>query len=288
MRVISLASGSSGNALLVEHAGSSLLVDCGCPIRRLRASFLEVDIHLTSLAGVLITHEHSDHVCGIGAIPQALEVPFFMSPGTLRAQPVVNGAPVFTGRPIVEQPVGTTREVGPFTVTSFPVSHDGTEVCGYLIEAEGRGVAVFTDLGMAEPHLHEPLARAELIVIEANHDEKMLWRGPYSWPQKRRVGGERGHLSNEACAALLCDVLPDGGREIWLAHLSRINNRPQIASAEVTNRLFVEGFGSGTHAVRVLPQWGTALRWQPAARQLALGFDDVPGPTLASVQPVAG
>ncbi|HEU5327531.1 MAG: MBL fold metallo-hydrolase [Thermomicrobiales bacterium] len=272
MRVTSLASGSSGNALVVEHDGAAVLVDCGCPPRRLAMLLREAGVPLDTIAAVLITHEHSDHVLGVNVLPRRLEVPFFMTPGTRAANPYVNGAPVFERRPVIEQPPGSTWDVGPFDVTSFPVSHDGAEVCGYFIEAGGRSVAVFTDLGVAEPHLHEPLARAELLVLEANHDEQMLWRGPYPWPLKKRVASPRGHLSNAACAELLCDVLPDRGREVWLAHLSRTNNRPQIAAGEATQQLHAHGFTSTAHTVRVLPQFGSTLRWEPQALQLALGL----------------
>ena len=272
VQVTSLASGSSGNALVVQHEGQALLVDCGVAPRKLAALIREVGLAPAELSGVLITHEHSDHIVGVNAIPRGADVPFYMSPGTRQANPFVAGLPIFANRPVVEQPVGSTRDVGLFEVTSFPVSHDGAEVCGYLIEAGGRSVAVFTDLGVAEPHLREPLSRAELIVIEANHDEEMLRTGPYPWHLKRRVAGPRGHLSNVACAELLCDILPASGREVWLAHLSRTNNRDQIASGAVRQALHVYGMGDNAHTVRVMPPHGTALRWQPHARQLALGI----------------
>ncbi len=272
MQVTSLASGSSGNALVVAHEGRALLVDCGVAPRRLAALLREAGTPPAELSAVLITHEHSDHIVGVNAIARGSEIPFYMSPGTRRANPFAGGAAVFASRPVVEQPVGSTRSIGPFEVTSFPVSHDGTEVCGYLIEAGGRAVAVFTDLGVAEPHLHEPLSRAELIVIEANHDEGLLWNGPYPWHLKRRVASPRGHLSNVACAELLCDTLPSDGREVWLAHLSRTNNRDQIASGAVRHAFHLYGMRDGAHTVRVMPAQGTTLRWQPSARQLALGI----------------
>lgn len=266
----SLASGSSGNALVVEHGTRALLVDCGCPPRRLAQLLREARIGVERLAGVLLTHEHSDHIAGINAIPRALDLPFVMTPGTHAAQPRLAGVPIFAGRRVVEQPRGATRSVGAFEVTSFPVSHDGAEVCGYLIAAGGRSVAVFTDLGAAEPHLLEPLSRADLLVLEANHDEGLLWRGPYPWHLKRRVAGALGHLSNDACGSLLSDVLPAVGREVWLAHLSRTNNRPQVAASTVKNRLFANGqAGNGVH---VLPQYGTTLRWEPEPLQLALSI----------------
>ncbi|HEX5503241.1 MAG TPA: MBL fold metallo-hydrolase [Thermomicrobiales bacterium] len=270
MRVSSLASGSSGNALAIEHEGQTLLVDCGCQPRRLAQLLGDAGVDLTTLAAVLLTHEHSDHVAGLAAIPPALGAPLVMTPGTRLAEPLVGGLPAFAGRPVVEQPTGSTRTVGRFEVTSFPVSHDGAEVCGYLVAAGGHRVAIFTDLGVAEPHLREPLAAADLVVLEANHDEQLLWRGPYPWPLKKRVAGDRGHLSNDACAALLCDVLPATGREVWLAHLSRTNNRHQLARAAVQNALDARGLY--VHAVRVLPQYGATLRWEPQTVQLALNF----------------
>lgn len=272
MQVTSLASGSSGNALVVEHDGQAILVDCGLAPRKLAGLLRDAGVPPTRLSAVLITHEHSDHVVGAGAIPRTLEVPFYMTPGTHRANPIVNGIAAFGRREVIEQPVGSTRSIGTFEVTSFPVSHDGAEVCGYLIEAGGRAVAVFTDLGVAESHLHEPLSRAELLVIESNHDENLLWRGPYPWHLKKRVASERGHLSNDACGTLLCDVLPESGREIWLAHLSRTNNRPQIAASAVRATLHAHGLKDGAHGVHILPAQGTDLCWQPSARQLAFGF----------------
>lgn len=272
MQVTSLASGSSGNALVIQHAGQALLVDCGIAPRRLAALLREAGTPPADLTAVLITHEHSDHIVGVNAVPRGAEIPLHMSPGTYRANPRVAGVPIFDRRPVIEQPVGSTRTIGAFEVTSFPVSHDGAEVCGYLVEAGGRAVAVFTDLGVAESHLHEPLARAELIVIEANHDEGLLWNGPYPWHLKRRVASPRGHLSNVACADLLCTTLPEGGREVWLAHLSRTNNRDQIASGVVRQAFHQSGRREGAHTVRVMPPQGTTLRWQPSAKQLALGI----------------
>ena len=239
MRATSLASGSSGNALAIEHDGHALLVDAGCQPYRLKQLLAEARVESFALAAVLISHEHNDHIAGLGAVPR--HVPLVMTPGTRAASPRLNGDSVFAGRSIVEQPCGSTHDVGPFRVTSFPVSHDAAEVCGYLIEAGGRRVAVFTDLGVAEPHLHEPLAMADLVVIEANHDEQLLFNGPYPWYLKRRFASALGHLSNAACADLLCDVLPSERREVWLAHLSRTNNRPQIARSAVVNELFARG-----------------------------------------------
>jgi len=274
VRAISLASGSSGNALVVEHEGFAMLVDCGLAPRRLATLLREAGIAPTELGAVLFTHEHSDHVGGVNVVPRTHDIPFVMTPGTFRANPFAGGAPAFARRRVVEQPLGSTRTLGPFEVTSFPVSHDGEEVCGYLIEAGGFTTAVFTDLGVAEEHLREPLSKADLLVIEANHDEQMLWNGPYPWHLKRRVASDRGHLSNIACARFLCQVLPERGREVWLAHLSKTNNFAPIASSTVRAELHAHGMRQDAHAIHVLPPQGTVQRWEPQARQLALQFAD--------------
>lgn len=272
MRASSLASGSSGNALVVEHDGFAILVDCGIAPRKLATLLREAGVAPTELGGVLITHEHSDHVVGVNVVPRTHEIPFMMTPGTHRANPFAGGYSAFARRQVIEQPLGSTRTLGPFEVTSFPVSHDGAEVCGYLIEAGGFFTAVFTDLGVAEPHLHEPLSRADLLVIESNHDEQMLWKGPYPWHLKRRVASDRGHLSNTSCGRLLCQVLPERGREVWLAHLSKTNNIAQIADSAVRAELHAHGYRQQDHTIRVLPPQGTIHRWEPQARQLALQF----------------
>lgn len=268
MRVTSLASGSSGNALAIEHEGTSLLVDAGCPPRRLTRLLDGIGLGAASLEAVLLTHEHADHVAGLAAIPRDAEVPLVMSHGTFRAAPIVNGHSIFEGRPVIEQVAGNTVALGPFRVTSFPVSHDGAEVVGYAIEAANQCVAVFTDIGVAEAHLYEPLRRADLLVLEANHDDELLWNGPYPWPLKRRVASAVGHLSNAACADLACATLTSAAREVWLAHLSRTNNRDTLAHQAVASRL--AGAGVVASAIRVMPQFGASLRWDPVGRQLAL------------------
>lgn len=270
MRVTSLASGSSGNALAIEHDGTSLLVDIGCPPHRLARLLAEAGVRADHLAAVLLTHEHSDHVAGLVALPRDSPTILVMSHGTYRAAPELKGVSLFAERPIVEQAPGATLDIGPFRVTSFPVSHDGAEVVGYFVEAANQSVAVFTDIGTSEPHLLEPLRRADLLVLEANHDEELLWNGPYPWPLKRRVAGARGHLSNGACAELALATLASKSRQLWLAHLSRTNNRHELALRTVAARLQAEG--AGIDSIQVVPQFGATLRWESPARQLSLPF----------------
>lgn len=231
MRVRSLASGSSGNALLVEAAGAVIVVDCGLGARGIRAAIATAGRSVADLDLVLVTHEHGDHISGLSAI-LAHRVPVFCTAGTARA------AQVPTTLWLEAQPA-TTCSFGAFEIAALPVSHDAAQPAGFRIAAGGRSIVVLTDLGAADDALIAPLADAELVVLEANHDLHMLRSGPYPAHLKRRVLSSSGHLSNAECAELLAvafrrHVQP---RTVWLAHLSQTNNRPALALATVSQRL---------------------------------------------------
>jgi phosphoribosyl 1,2-cyclic phosphodiesterase len=256
VRVQSLASGSSGNALLIDAGHTRLLVDCGVSSRRIEAALARLGVPVASLDGVLITHEHVDHVAGLPVLGRRHGLTFTMTRGTARAIPGIERV----AYRIV--PRGATFAVGRATVTALPVRHDAAETVGYAIEVAGATIAVLTDLGYPEAHLREPLARADLIVLEANHDLDRLWGGRYPWPIKQRIAGPDGHLCNDDCAALLTGAIDDRrARTVWLAHLSVENNDEQTARAAVERRL--EGRAL---AVRVLPRETPGPLWTaPAA-----------------------
>jgi phosphoribosyl 1,2-cyclic phosphodiesterase len=231
VRVVSLASGSSGNALLIDAVHTRLLIDAGISARRIEQGLARVGVRATTLDGVLITHEHIDHICGLPVLARRFALTVHLTAGTDRALRT-------TGR-LARRIIGqsSTFDVGQATVTAMPVRHDGAEPCGYIVEVSGATIAVFTDLGCAEPHLREPLRRADLIVLEANHDLDRLWSGRYPWPLKQRVAGPTGHLCNDDCGDLLASAVEDERpRTVWLAHLSQENNEPAIAHAAVAAR----------------------------------------------------
>lgn len=264
LRVRSLGSGSSGNALLIESGNSALLVDCGVPTRALIAGLTDLTNGADSLSAILISHEHTDHVrslpyvCGIDA-------PLLATEGTLRS--------LRLGRSwSTQETIRSETTVGPFQVSAIRVSHDAAEPCGFTVVAARRRVTVLTDLGTAEPHLDSILATSDLIVVEANHDEAMLRDGPYPRHLKQRITSAAGHLSNAQCAALLARSLAGSGSSptIWLAHLSRTNNLPALAVATVRTQLLE----AGIHAtITALSRAGVHQTWQCATepvRQLSL------------------
>ncbi len=250
MRVACLASGSAGNALLVEAAGERLLVDCGLSGRALARRLAAVGREPADLTGLVLTHEHGDHVRGAAEVALALGVPVYGTAGTLGrvvaqaarveraladddgpwAPPATTGRErarlAALGRPLV---AGEAARAGGVTLHPVALFHDAVEPVAYVLEADGIRIGVATDLGRPTPAVTAALARVDLLALEFNHDAAMLAAGPYHPTVKRRVAGDRGHLSNAQAAEVLAAVAHPGLRAVWLAHVSRVNNTPARA-----------------------------------------------------------
>lgn len=233
MRLTVFASGSSGNCLLLSDTHTNILIDAGISMRRIEGFLSEAGCSWRDLAGVLITHEHSDHISGLEMIGKKLGLPVY-APHTVANR--------LRGRlPVLEEclrviPVGEPVSVGELTVTAFHTPHDTDESVGYRV----RGSACFalaTDMGHVTDEIVAGLTGADTALIEANHDLQMLRDGPYPFPLKRRILSEHGHLSNEGCAALARLLAERGTRQLILGHLSRENNRPELALRTVSEAL---------------------------------------------------
>jgi len=227
VRVKSLGSGSSGNGFLIQSGDRTLMLDCGIGIRTVNRELRALGSNLDSLDGILITHEHIDHVRTLPRLT-GHDIPIIATSGTagMAAVPTDRREEIATGRSV---------SLAGFTIWALSVRHDAIDPCGYLIEANGARITILTDLGVWEEHLAEPVAASDLIVLEANHDEEMLRRGPYPMHLKRRVASEVGHLSNRACGEALA-MLAKGSHAdpvVWLAHLSATNNRADVAEQAV-------------------------------------------------------
>lgn len=252
--VRSLGSGSSGNALLIDHGGTSLIVDCGVGPRALIAGLKAAGRAVGEVDAVLLTHEHVDHV---RSLPRILKegVPLVATAGTARAAGLAAAATEAIA-------LGRDTAIAGASVIAIGVSHDAAEPCGYHVRMAGIAVTIVTDLGRPEPALAAYLAASDLIVLEANHDEALLRRGPYPAHLKRRVLSATGHLSNADCGRLLGDALAGSRRRptVWLAHLSTTNNRPPLARRTVQRALAERGL---TPPVVAIPRHGHDLVWQP-------------------------
>lgn len=229
MRLCSIASGSSGNCIYAGSDHTHLLVDTGISKKRIEQGLNTLDVKGEELNGILITHEHIDHIQGLGVFSRKYEVPIYATHGTIEG--------IKNCKSLGKMPEGLLHEIkvdhplslGDITVHPFAISHDANEPSGYRIEQGERSVAVATDIGIYDEYIVENLKNVNALVLEANHDIHMLEVGPYPYPLKRRVMGDKGHLSNELSGRLLCDILHDDLKQVVLGHLSKENNYPELA-----------------------------------------------------------
>ena len=251
--VRSFGSGSSGNAVLVQAATASILIDCGVGPKTLKQGFSLAGRGPEQLSAVLVTHEHVDHIRSLGWFTKR-GVPIATTNGTAQA---IGIAPSTHTK--VDD--GSAAILDGIRVLPIAVSHDAAEPCGFFLEIEGARITVVTDLGCSNKALLEPIANSDLVVLEANHDETMLRRGPYPAHLKRRVLSTEGHLSNGHCGELLSQAL--AGRStpiaIWLAHLSQVNNTPTMA-VNTVQRMLADHFGRIT--LKAIPRYGCELTWR--------------------------
>lgn len=263
VQIQSLRSGSSGNALLIRADSVTLLVDCGLPPRELRAMLTAVDCGVEDVDLVLLSHEHGDHTRGLPVL-LAAGCQVVATAGTARAVGLPAGSPlIIHDDQVVEHEAGA----GAVRIHLLPVLHDAVEPCGFGIDVEGVRCTLFTDLGTPALEHSAHLGESDLIVIEANHDVSRLRDGPYPARLKQRVASPRGHLSNQASGHWLAAALK-GSRhapDIWLAHLSHVNNAPALARETVEKELRDSGVRA---TVTPLPRRTLGPLWDvPKARE---------------------
>lgn len=219
-----LSSGSGGNCLWVEAGQTRALIDCGLPLRETRRRCLDAGLPFAELTDVFLTHEHADHCHAAGIFGRKLGVRIHATRGTMRA---LRDPPPEELRFAVR--AGVPIKLGALCMTPVALPHDACEPVAYVFDdGEVRG-AVVTDLGCAPPSVVRALQGLDALVLEMNHDVRMLLEGPYPWSLKQRIRGGRGHLSNAQGAELLAQVLHGGLRHLTLAHLSEHNNTPSQA-----------------------------------------------------------
>ena len=229
MKLCSIASGSSGNCIYVGSAETSVLIDAGISGCRVAEGLHSLDLDVKDMDAILVTHEHSDHVRGLGILARRYGIPIYATKGTIEAildMPSLGKIPEGLTR-VIEADVPFT--IGELTVKPFVISHDAKEPVGYRLEKEGKSAAIATDLGQYDESLIRRLQGLDVLLLESNHDVRMLEAGKYPYYLKRRIMGEKGHLSNEAAGQLLAQLLHDNMKEIFLGHLSRENNYEALA-----------------------------------------------------------
>lgn len=229
MDFCSIASGSSGNCIFVGSENASVLIDVGISGKKVTAGLKEIDRNPEELKAILITHEHSDHIKGLGVIARKYEIPIYATPGTLEAICQCSSLGKIEPGLFHEIHADEGFAIQDLEVSPFRISHDAAEPVAYRIENNNKAVAVATDMGYYNDYIVEHLRGVNGIVLESNHDINMLQVGPYPYPLKQRILGKRGHLSNENAGRLLCEILHDDLKAIVLGHLSKENNYEELA-----------------------------------------------------------
>lgn len=238
MRLIILASGSSGNAALIESGGRAVLLDAGISARETLRRITVANVLDARVEAILLTHEHSDHVRGVRVLARKLGVPVIGTAGTLQAL-AETLADVPEMAPIERR---DRISLAGMRIASFPTAHDAAESCGYSFESRrGHRIVITTDTGVVTPEALEALAGAHVIGIEANHDPLMLEAGPYPPFLKHRIAGTNGHLSNEAAASALRSAGWRGLSQVFALHISEQNNTPQRARGALVRPLAAHG-----------------------------------------------
>jgi phosphoribosyl 1,2-cyclic phosphodiesterase len=225
MRFALLGSGSEGNALIVQSGSTCLLMDCGFTLSDTLARLARLGVEAESISGIIVTHEHGDHISGVARLAGKFSIPVWLTHGTLRSK--ANG---LAGLPhLTEISPHHPFPVGDLLVQPYAVPHDAAEPVQYVFSDGSRRLGVLTDTGCSTPHIESMLNGSDALVLECNHDADLLANSDYPYPLKQRIGGRLGHLSNADAAALLARVRTDRLQHIVAAHLSKTNNLPELA-----------------------------------------------------------
>jgi phosphoribosyl 1,2-cyclic phosphodiesterase len=232
IRFASLGSGSRGNATLVEAGRERVLIDCGFAVRETERRLGRLGIDAHELTAILVTHEHGDHVRGVGALARKYDLPVYASFGTRHA--VEDSRQSFAGVRVHEVRPGKEFALGDLSVLPVPVPHDAREPCQYILCHGGRYFGVLTDTGSVTAHLVSAYQCCDALLLECNHDPEMLAHGAYHPALKQRVGGDLGHLNNGQARDFLKQLPHERLQHLVLSHLSEHNNTPQLALAAIT------------------------------------------------------
>lgn len=235
LKVCALYSGSSGNSIYVSD-GTNLLVDIGVNGKEIEIAMQAIGESIQDINGILLTHEHIDHMRGLGVIMRRYKIPLYINKTTWDRMQFLGIGPVPENLVHIIDSDGTFG-IGDLSVKSFRTPHDAVESVGFRITSNRGSVSVFTDIGVMTPEILDCVTGSDAVFIESNYDYDMLWGGSYPWYLKKRINGSNGHLSNSDCAQSVGYLLEKGTTRFILSHLSRENNLPELAIATTTEYL---------------------------------------------------
>ncbi len=231
MRFAYLGSGSKGNACIIQADQTRVMLDCGFSIKETVRRLARLDLTPNDLSALIVTHEHSDHIAGVGGMARKFDLPVYMTPGTF----ATNKAGELPHLNLVSS--HNAFRLGDLEIQPVPVPHDAKEPCQYVFSHNGLRLGILTDVGHVTPHIQHHYARCDALVVECNHDVAMLRTGPYPQRLKQRVGGDYGHLNNQQAAALLSQVDFNRLKMVMAVHISDKNNSKNLVQSALSEAL---------------------------------------------------
>jgi len=237
MTLCSIASGSSGNSIFVGNEDTHLLVDAGISRKRIEDGLSQIDISAENLDGILITHEHSDHISGLGVMSRKYHLPIYATRGTINQIKEAKSVGNIDNDLFVEIQNDKDFRIGSIDIQPFSIFHDAVDPVAYRFYDRDKSIGILTDCGTYDDRIISCLRGVSGLLLEANHDIHMLQAGTYPYMLKRRILSDRGHLSNEMSGSLLSELLDDSLKYVMLGHLSKENNFAELAYETVRSEI---------------------------------------------------
>lgn len=236
----SLYSGSSGNSLLVETENTKLLIDAGVSSKKIETALNNLNIDPSSINGILITHEHSDHVQGLGTFAKKFDLPVFVNQKTLDAMPKQKEK--LSEKNIKKFTIEEKFEIGDMQIKPFSIPHDAANPCGFNIFKDNKKISIATDIGHMTNGILKNLEDSIFVLLESNYDPEVLKFSRYPYPLKSRIAGPNGHLSNELAGKTISHLLGSGLKQAMLGHLSKESNFPELAYKTVVDEIISNNY----------------------------------------------
>ena len=245
----SLYSGSSGNSLFVETDNTKLLIDAGVSCKKIETALNNIEVDPNSIDGILVTHEHIDHVQGLGTLSRKFDLPVFVNQETLDAMPKQKDK-------ILDKNIKTFKlsenfEIGDLTIHPFSIPHDAANPCGFNIYNEDKKISIATDIGHMTNNILKNLEESLFVMLEANYDPEILRFSSYPFTLKSRIAGPTGHLSNEIAGKTISHLLKSGLKNAMLGHLSKENNFPELAYKTVVEELIEHNYNENNLSLSI-------------------------------------
>lgn len=245
----SLYSGSSGNSLFVQTENSKILIDAGVSSKKIETALSGLEVDPASIDGILITHEHSDHVQGLGTFAKKFNIPVFVNSKTLDGMPKQKEK--LSQNNIKNFEVGEYFEINDLKIKSFSIPHDAANPCGFLINNDSKYIGIATDIGHMTTSILKELEPSDFILLESNYDPEVLKCSPYPYILKTRIAGPNGHLPNEMAGKTISHLLKNNLKQAMLGHLSKENNFPELAYKTVVDELISSNYDENSLTLSV-------------------------------------